>query len=256
RTVRFETLPSDSNPAGPNDEALTLKLGDDGTITPGGRAELVALSSPAQPVLRPESGEPSAPAVSYRAWLCTESGWAALESPDLRAEIDADKVTQGAVLGVLEIDRLIALLRGMDTVGNGLLIQLQARSSGRAAVNLMEPVQGPRAIELRIDDPMTTVITPRVYYVEPKPPEVPNLGPLPQAVLPSLTSQIGLTGDIPEDAINGKVQALDEALSARFDRATFVSRNVTRGPTYVLSQRVIETLRASGAPEGVISALR
>ena len=227
REVRFLTTAPPPDQLSPAPEPpLTLTITDAGGVTTTGRATVRALTSPATPFTAPATGSTSTTVAGFRSWLCTDTGWAALESPGSQARINPARVTQSAILGVVEIDRLIGLLRGETTPSDGLRIRVQALRSGGCSLALAEAAAGPVQLSLRIDDPMATVVTPRSFYREPVPKDVEHPGNLPQAVLPTLTCASGLEGEVAEEARNQLLQKLDEELSGRFESATFVSANV------------------------------
>jgi len=224
RTVRLETLRESAHMRTP--PKISLQLMANGDVTPQGMVDLQAIANPAGAANR-DNQDPNMP--QFRSWICTTSGWAALESIHKEAVIDPDKVTQGPVLGALELGKLINKLRAGRSDSTALAVQTQTLRSSDVQIVFKDPQSTPQSLELSIVDPMTTLVTPPVFYREPPaaggPPDAEGA---PQSTVPSLTSGAGLKGDLSEDALRREVQELESQVRGRFESATFVSTNVTK----------------------------
>ena len=145
------------------------------------------LLAPAIPIEAPAAGPSTATATptvtaadtrGYRLWLCSESGWAAIETPVAEAVLDPAQDTEGGILGVLEADRILAQLNPPpptpDAGGGGLSIDAKARATGSVALSLSGTTPADKktpgnlaSLELLVTDPFLTVATPTVFYHPP-----------------------------------------------------------------------------------------
>lgn len=213
-----------------DDSELTLTLDRTSATTPVAITIDTALNplvAPTVPieVVAPEAGTPVAQRPGERLWLCTDSGWAAVDTPRPRAVLDAQATPPGALLGVLELGPLMAGFSEANRPG----LTIDAQATGFGAVSLELTGRSPAATQstverlaLTITRPFLTVTTPAVFYTPPN--AVPSSG------LPALTS--GLSPEKPAvgtPEFNLILQQLDRELGAsRFRSCVFVSSNVTR----------------------------
>ena len=139
-------------------------------------------------------------------------------------------MTQGAIEGVLEIDRLVALLKGLPVPTNGIQIQAQALSASTCSVTFEDPAGGDKALSLLIDNPMVTVFTPNVFFQEPVAAGVVQPGQRSQAVVPTLACAPAVDVNVADSDVNNQIRTLDETLQNQFLSATFMSDNVLTQP--------------------------
>lgn len=223
RIVRLESRAETES-----DKKFTLRIVEDGSVNAQateGTVDMRAIVQPVSPINQARDGVNES---RFRSWLCTSTGWTAFDSVHDSASIDPDKVKPGPLLGVLEMGRLITKLKQGTSGRSGLAVQMQSLGSGGVAIALEEPAGSIRSLTLTIADPMTTLVTPPVFY---RVPEIDSgnqdTGTL-QSAVPSLTSGIGLVENIEEDQFTAQLQELDRTITRRFESVTFVSKNVTK----------------------------
>jgi hypothetical protein len=200
-------------------------------------AVLHPLVSPTVPIEAPrvEGGIALTDRTGERLWLCTESGWAAVDAPGGTAVLDPRAVTPGALLGVLEVGPLMV---GFGRASEpGITIDAQATGRGDVALVLAGRTEGggtqvPEQLGLTLTRPFLTVTTPAVFY---RPP-----GAVPEAGLPALTSDLApesTDADTPE--FNRFLQQLDRQVGTeRFRSGVFVSQEATRPRDQGASERL------------------
>ena len=93
--------------------------------------QLKALNNPASTLDQEGPRSATAGLLTYRAWLCTATGWAALDSTRLQADIDPEAVTQGSVRGVIELSNLAAALGRANTAG--VSVDVRGAKEGRVS---------------------------------------------------------------------------------------------------------------------------
>ncbi|MEW6498474.1 MAG: hypothetical protein AB1589_39145 [Cyanobacteriota bacterium] len=64
--------------------------------------QVQAISMPATALLEEAPSKKALSKTRYRSWLCTTTGWMAIDSTETHAEINPEAVTQGVVLGVVK----------------------------------------------------------------------------------------------------------------------------------------------------------
>ena len=213
-SIQFESAGTIANPPHPEpDIALILKktdsvLGDE--VKFSFRETLVqAISIPA--VVLSDS--------KYRSWLCLAEGWLAIDSSDMRAEINLKTDTQGAVFGIVEIDKL---LRGLQENSarntadiTATAVQVATLQQSRVAVKLSNE-GGIEQLSLEFYNPMTTAIAPNVWFQAQPTDPAKKIESHPQFI-PSLTAGTATTEINPESI-----------LKQRLVSAVFVSSNVVK----------------------------
>lgn len=230
--VRLVAPPLRDGTGRPNDQSrltLDLRKAESPNVQVELRTSLAPLVAPTVPVEvarlgdRPEQVIAERP--SQRLWLCIDSGWAAIESPGPVAVLDPNAVTPGAILGVLELGRLISDLTGGSRPG--LSIDAQATGFGEVSLELRgrSPSGGASSLEslaLTLTRPFLTVSTPAAFYTPP--------AAVPAPALPALTSGLQPTKpavDSPE--FTAFLERLDrEVAEQRFRRCVFTSENATQ----------------------------
>lgn len=207
-----------------NAPTAQLSLSDSPAALKLENQQLTSLSLPAAPL------DPQAPAHSrrrekakpplYRSWLCTDRGWLALDA--IASPPQPRRAGEGAIRGVVEIEKILAHLRAAaaaqpaaqeaaaPTEGSpeADALQVQFTTGDRTAVVLGVDLDGEgsgtvKGVHLFLHNPITTVITPSVWYAAAL-----SAADRPAAahLLPSLSAL-----------------ANDAALDAVFQKATFVS---------------------------------
>ncbi|HBE34163.1 MAG TPA: hypothetical protein DD990_23450, partial [Cyanobacteria bacterium UBA11368] len=213
-SIQFESAGTIANPPHPEpDIALILKktdsvLGDE--VKFSFRETLVqAISIPA--VVLSDS--------KYRSWLCLAEGWLAIDSSDMRAEIELEIDTQGAVFGIVEIDKL---LRGLQENSarntadiTATAVQVATLQKSRVAVKLSNE-GGIEQLSLEFYNPMTTAIAPNVWFQAQPTDPAKKIESHPRFI-PSLTAGTATTEINPESI-----------LKQRLVSAVFVSSNVVK----------------------------
>ncbi len=186
----------------------------------------------------------------FRLWLCTDSGWAALETPVAQAVLDPKKDTEGTILGVLEIDRIASQLAnsvGLHDATAGLSIDVKVRATSSVVVALAGSLPADlctpgsvSSLELRVTDPFLIVTTPPFFYQPPEVTVLPGQAPPPLPSLPALTAGTAATdpgsgsgsGPTPApaapDSPETTASSLEQELAKnRFRPAVFISQNMT-----------------------------
>lgn len=221
-------------PASPNPNFPTVEitLTHPNAVERNVVAQLQPVAGPIVPIVA-ETGIRSddKTATGNRMWLCTESGWAAIDSPGPLAEVDSEQDTPGPINGVLEVDRILAQLQPPSTVlSGGLSVQARTRLNGLVKLTLsgrsaQSPTQKWRSERLKFlaQDVFLTVVTPPVFYQPPQDISPNANSPSANPVLPTLaTISLNTTDD------NLIVSTLEQSLATeRMQSAVFVSSNVT-----------------------------
>lgn len=185
---------------------------------PDVKASLHPVVSPTVPFTPPASESAANVLPSHRLWLCTTSGWAALDAGAAHAEIEVEPETQGAIAGVIEVDKVVAQLLS-DAPANGLRVNARTRASGTVSLRLRGTAARTGSLwraeelSLTVTDPFLTVTTPAVFY-QPPLTQIAADQRLPTPTLPALTSKVShdvefTTTDA--DDIQGILDGLDEA---------------------------------------------
>jgi hypothetical protein len=192
--------------------------------------KLAALSLPALPLKPPVVDKPLA---RGRSWLCTDQGWLAVDAapPPKEAGAGGDRGA-GAIQGVIELEKLMAHLQrpqapaagagpqpeGQAAAGEanqdqGMLpdaLQVQLVTAGTTSVTLgMDYDQGKVSeVHLFLGNPLTTVITPSVWYAAPSPDQAGAVGAQPS------TAELLPAWPAAQDA---------SSLESMFQKASFIS---------------------------------
>jgi hypothetical protein len=95
---------------------------------------------------------------AYRSWMCTETGWLAIDSTAPEADIDPEQVTQGAVFGAIDLNKLYDRLQ-TSSGSTDTSVQAQTLAQSRVAVRWQ-----PNQLSLEIGKPLLTLISPPVWF--------------------------------------------------------------------------------------------
>ncbi|MEP0914437.1 DUF4114 domain-containing protein [Leptolyngbya sp. GB1-A1] len=161
--------------------------------------QAIAIPSRALPLKVPEE-------ISvYRSWMCTETGWLAIDSTAPEANIDPEQVTQGAVFGTIDLNKLYDRLQ-ISSGSTDTSVQAQTLAQSCVAVRWQ-----PNQLSLEISKPLLTLISPPVWFQDA---DNPTSAQTP-FILPTLTS--------PSDETDP-----EQILRARLLPAVFVSAAVVK----------------------------
>ncbi len=251
-SARFFSPPTTTDESAPSSTTtLTLLRAEDRAVLDV-TGRLQPISNAAVPVVASDdAGIPP----SHRFWICAESGWVALEADAPQAVIDAGKDTEGAIQGVLELDKLDQALTkdGKVDARRELEVDAKARSSGSITIEMTGRAASVNTsgtvarLRLEVVDPFLTVTTQPVFYRPPAPPRSDALKKTPTPVLPALTvgTRAPVTGDAaPEDPQAAAAQLERTLASERFRSVVFASENVLHDPAHSGALRV--TLKTDG----------
>ncbi len=175
----------------------------------------------------------------YRAWLCITSGWLAIDSSNPRAEINPDADNPGAIFGSIEINKL---WRGLqknledntpESSITGLQVQVGTLQKSWVVVK-WSSINDAEQLSLELDNPMTTVITPPVWYQAPNN-DSSKLTETNARFIPSLIAEVNITKsneNTQNDAAEVNklsdlnINNLELSLQKRLVPGVFVSSNI------------------------------
>lgn len=239
--VNFVSGVPATGPPTPHDIRLELKypISNDSLSFDFSEQTLGAISIPTNPLAVDESAPPprlgEKRPTDQRAWMCTETGWLSLDATTPRSKIDPTSHAQGAIRGVLELEEIVHALQEAIGGGNaageplsGMLVQVQAIESSFVEVELLFAEGGSpdRKLSLHVQDPLTTVVTPDVWY---RP--LATIGEADGSVDASLDTAQPETAALKRNQVPSLTSSLTKRTAAArlaevFERASYVSHNV------------------------------
>lgn len=171
----------------------------------------------------------------YRAWLCVDSGWLAIDSSGNQAEINPEINSQGAIFGVIEIDKLLqgfhAKSKNADNPITGFQLQVATLQNSRVVVKLSYKNNN-EILSLEIYNPMATVITPNVWFNLKSSDSINKVAANPHFI-PSLTLGVEVNKPVPNDdktTIDNTIDSykIEKLIKENLLPGVFVSANVVK----------------------------
>lgn len=189
RTKRTEAEPAAESAVALGMSSDTPKL----VLTQQKLAALSLPSLPLKPPVRDDAQPDDKPPAQGRSWLCTDQGWLAVDAaPAPKGAGAGGGRGAGAIQGVIELEKIMAYLkeppeqggvggqqagqavaeeesRAQETLPDALLVQLATLDTTSVVLGIDYDDQTTMVggVHLFLGDPLTTVITPSVWYAAP-----------------------------------------------------------------------------------------